>query len=93
VALALAVALPNAVLAVLALRGDARTGTVSTLAGGGLVLWIAVQLAFIRELSPFHPFYVAVGLLQVWLGARLRPGRAAAGGSRRRAAPRSPAAP
>ena len=35
-----------------------------------MVAWILVELAFIRELSFFHPLYVAVGLLMVWAGFR-----------------------
>ncbi|WP_454858970.1 hypothetical protein [Promicromonospora soli] len=71
VALALVVALPNAVLTVTALRRDTRTGPLSILAGVVLVGWIVVQLAFIQGMSWLHPFYVAVGLLQVWTGARM----------------------
>jgi hypothetical protein len=67
----LIVALPNAVLTVAAARGDSRCGPLSILAGVLLVGWILVELAFIRELSFLHPFYVAVGLFQVWLGARV----------------------
>lgn len=67
-ALALAVAVPNAVVAVLVYRGDPRTGVAAEAAGAVLVLWILVELALIRELSFFHPLYVAVGLLMVWLG-------------------------
>jgi hypothetical protein len=70
VALLLTVALPNAVLAVLAWRGDRRTGTAAVATGLLLVVWIVVELAFLRELSFLHPLYVAVGLLLVWLGRR-----------------------
>ena len=42
-----------------------------------LVGWIVVELAFIRELSFFHPLYAAVGVAMVWLGRRL--GRTDAG--------------
>jgi hypothetical protein len=72
VALFLAVAVPNAVLAVLAWRGDRRTGTVAVAVGLVLIAWIAVELAFLRELSFFHPLYLGVGLLLVWLGRRTR---------------------
>lgn len=71
VALALIVALPNGVLTVLAWRGDARCGPLSIVSGGLLVGWIIVELGFIRDLSFLHPFYVGVGLLQCWLGARV----------------------
>lgn len=70
VALGLLVAVPNAVLTVLAVRGDHRTGFVSVGVGALLVGWIVVELAFIRELSFFHPLYVGVGILLIWLGAR-----------------------
>jgi hypothetical protein len=70
VALFLAVALPNAVLTVLAWRGDRRTGPAAVVTGVVLVAWIVVELAFIRELSFFHPLYAAIGLLMVWLGRR-----------------------
>jgi hypothetical protein len=76
-ALALIVALPNAALTVTTLRREARAGSLSILAGVLLVGWIVVELAFIREVSFLHPFYVAVGLLQVGVGARAlrdRPG-------------------
>jgi hypothetical protein len=36
---------------------------------GVLVIgWILVELAFIRELSFFHPLYLAVGGLLLWAG-------------------------
>jgi hypothetical protein len=73
VALLLAVAVPNAVLAVLAWRDDRRTGPAAVATGVLLVVWILVELAFLRELSFFHPLYVAVGLLLVWLGRRAAP--------------------
>ncbi len=69
-ALFLAVAVPNAVVAVLAWRGDRRTGAAAVATGVLLVVWILVELAFLRELSFFHPLYVAVGLAMVWLGRR-----------------------
>ena len=69
-ALFVVVAVPNAVLAVLAWRGDRRTGPVAVATGLVLVAWILVELAFLRELSFFHPLYVAVGLVMVWLGRR-----------------------
>jgi hypothetical protein len=71
-ALFVAVALPNAVLAVLAWRGDRRTGAVAVAVGLVLVAWIVVELAFLRELSFFHPLYLGIGLLMVWLGRRAR---------------------
>ena len=70
-ALLLAVAVPNAVLSVLAWRGDRRTGAAAVATGLLLVGWIVVELTFIQELSFFHPLYVAVGVAMVWLGRRL----------------------
>jgi hypothetical protein len=73
VALLLAVAVPNAMLARLAWRGDRRTGPAAVATGALLVVWILVELAFLRELSFFHPLYVAVGLVLVRLGRRAAP--------------------
>ncbi len=70
VALALLVAAPNALLTVLAARRERSTGLVAVLVGTLLVLWILIELAFIRELSFFHPLYIGVGLALVWLGLR-----------------------
>ena len=47
------------------------TGLVGIAVGTAMVAWILVELAFIRELSFFHPLYVAVGLLMVWAGFRV----------------------
>jgi hypothetical protein len=71
VALILCVAVPNAVLAVLAIRNDRRLPVAAVAVGLLLVAWILVELAIIRELSFFHPFYVSVGLALVLLGRRL----------------------
>jgi hypothetical protein len=71
----MAVAVPNAVLAVLARRGDRRTDAAAVATGALLVGWILVELAFLRELSFLHPLYVAVGLLLVLLGRRAPRGR------------------
>jgi hypothetical protein len=38
--------------------------------GAAMVLWIVVELAFIRGLSFFHPVYVTIGLLMAWAGVR-----------------------
>lgn len=70
IALALLVALPNAVLAAVAARGGRHAGPMGMAVGAGLVLWIAVELAFLRELSFLHPVYAAVGGTMVWTGAR-----------------------
>jgi hypothetical protein len=69
-ALAVLVALPNVALATVAARGNRHTGLVGIVVGAAMVLWIAVELAFIRELSFFHPLYVVVGCVMVWAGAR-----------------------
>jgi hypothetical protein len=70
VALGLLVAVPNGALLVLALQRSRHTGPLGIAVGAAMVVWILVQLAFIRELSFFHPLYVAVGLLMVWAGNR-----------------------
>jgi hypothetical protein len=54
-ALIAVVALPSTALAWLAARGHHRTGDASIVAGILLVGWILIELAFIRELSFFHP--------------------------------------
>lgn len=69
-ALAVTVAAPNAWLALLAWRGDPDTGRWAVGVGAALVGWIVVQLAFIRELSFFHPLYLAIGIALVALGWR-----------------------
>ena len=70
VALGFLVALPNGCLAAVALRRGRHTGLVGIAVGAAMVVWILVELAFIRELSFFHPLYVAVGVVMVWAGAR-----------------------
>lgn len=66
-ALAAIVAVPLSVLAALAWTGDPRTPEAAVVAGGLLMGWIVVQLAFIRELSGFHPFYLGLGAaLAAW---------------------------
>jgi hypothetical protein len=69
-ALTLLVALPNGALAVVAARRSRYTGQVGIAVGAALVTWILIELVFIRELSFFHPLYVAVGLAMVWAGGR-----------------------
>ena len=70
IALGVVVALPSTWLAWLAWRGDRRTDMAALLAGTLLVGWILVELAFIRELSFFHPLYVAIGLVLMVIGRR-----------------------
>ena len=84
VALLLCVAVPNAVLGVLALRKDDRVAGAAVGVGLLLVGWILVELAFIRELSFFHPSYAGIGLVLVLLGRRLQ---RIEGASTRNAAP------
>ena len=54
-----------------ALRRGRYTGLIGIAVGTAMVAWILVELVFIRELSFFHPLYVAVGLLMVWAGFRV----------------------
>lgn len=70
VALALVVGIPTASVAWQAWRGDPRTDRSAVFAGGCLIGWIVVQLLIIRELSFFHPTYLVVGALFVWIGRR-----------------------
>ena len=62
------VALPSTVLARFAWRDDPRTDPMALVAGVLLIGWIVVELVFIRELSFFHPAYVLVGVVLLWLG-------------------------
>jgi hypothetical protein len=70
VALFLLVAVPNGALAAVALRRGRHTGLVGIAVGAAMVVWILVELAFIRELSFFHPLYITVGLVMIWAGVR-----------------------
>jgi hypothetical protein len=70
IALGLVVGLPNAVVAWLAFNREPDAGRAAVAAGFLLIGWIVVELAFIRELSFFHPLYVAIGLVMIWLGRR-----------------------
>jgi hypothetical protein len=72
VALGLFVAAPNSVLAVLARRHDRRAGRVAVVVGILLVVWILVEVAFIRQLSFFQPLYVGIGLVMAGLGNEIR---------------------
>jgi len=69
-ALALLVAAPNVGLAAVALRRSRHTGLVGIAVGVAMVVWILVELAFIRELSFFHPLYLAVGAVMIGAGVR-----------------------
>lgn len=72
VALLLIVAVPFTVLAVRAWRGEQSTGPTAIVLGWGLVAWILVQLAFLREFSAFQPVYAAIGVAFVVAGRRVR---------------------
>ena len=74
VALVLAVVVPNAVVAVLVLRGDRRAGAAAMATGLVLVAWILLELAVLRQTSLLHPLYVAVGLGMTVLGHQLQEG-------------------
>ena len=69
-ALTLVVALPATWLASLAWHGDRRTDGWAVVTGGLLVGWILVELAFIRDFSFFHPTYLVIGLVLIWIGRR-----------------------
>ncbi len=71
IALVLVVAVPNTILTVLAWHRDRRTGAAAVAVGALLIAWILIELAFIRELSFFHPLYVVIGIVMITLGARL----------------------
>jgi hypothetical protein len=68
IALAIIVGLPTAWLAWLAWRADARADAAALLIGMLLIGWILVELAFIREVSFFHPLYVVVGAVLIVVG-------------------------
>ena len=69
-ALTFVVGMPYAVLAAMAWRGDRRWPTASMLCGLGLVAWITVELAFLREPSILHPLCAATGAAFAWVGWR-----------------------
>jgi len=67
-ALAVLVGVPSLVLLILTLRRSPLTSLAAVAVGGGLVVWILVQLAIISQFSFFHPVYVAVGLVLIAAG-------------------------
>jgi hypothetical protein len=69
-ALIVIVAVPATALARQAARGDRRTGETAVFAGVMLIVWIAVEVAFIRQFSRLQPFYVGVGITLVVIGRR-----------------------
>jgi hypothetical protein len=68
IALALIVAVPSTWLAWLAWQADSRTDAVALIVGILIIGWIVVELAFIREVSFFHPVYLVVGAALIWIG-------------------------
>lgn len=71
IALIMTVAAPMTVVAILAWRGDPRTGPVTVAAGILQIWWIVVELAFIQVFSFFHPIYVGIGVAFIVLGRRI----------------------
>ena len=69
--LATFVGFPATALARLAARGNPRIGATAVFAGAVLIGWIAVELAFIRQLSWLQPVYVIVGATFVVIGRRV----------------------
>jgi hypothetical protein len=70
-ALAVIVAIPATALARQAARGDGRTGETALFTGVMLIVWIAVELAFIRQFSGLQPVYIGVGATFVVIGRNL----------------------
>ncbi len=62
IALALVVGVPFTLVAIAAWRSSSRTDQLSIASGAVLVGWIVVEYLFIRELSFFHPLYLAIGI-------------------------------
>lgn len=62
------VAVPMTLAAVACVRRRADAGLVTAGAGLLLVIWIAVELAFIRAYSFFHPTYLAAAVVVLVLG-------------------------
>lgn len=74
-ALMVTIAVPFAVLAWWAARGDWRTDIASIVTGLTLVAWLVIELAFIRELSFLHPLLGATGIGFAISGRRAHPAR------------------
>lgn len=73
-ALSMVVGLPFFLVASYAWRGDRRSGEAALVAGSLLVLWIVVELAFIRELSFLHPLCAVIGAAFAIVGSMTRGG-------------------
>ena len=69
-ALALLVGVPNLVLAWWGFVRHPWAAAGAVVVGAGMILWIVVELAFIRELSFLQPVYVMVGALMIVAGLR-----------------------
>ena len=76
VALLLFVAVPMTGAAVALWRRSAHAIDLLETAGVVLVAWIAVELAFIRAYSWFHPTYLAIAVVVVVMAMVLRAGAA-----------------
>ena len=72
IALACIVGVPSTVLAVQAFRRDTSFAVAAVVVGTLLIGWIGVELAFIRELSFFHPIYAAIGVVFLRAGLAAR---------------------
>jgi predicted CoA-binding protein len=66
------IAIPYSMLMVRAWRGDPASGALAVVCGALTIGWILVQLAFLREFSVFQPVYLAVGVVFVVVGRRVR---------------------
>ena len=67
-ALLVVVAAPMAIVAVLAQRRHPAYRTAAVVAGCLLIAWIAVEIAFIRELSWLQAVFAVVGIVVLLLG-------------------------
>ncbi|MEY9212221.1 hypothetical protein NI17_006670 [Thermobifida halotolerans] len=72
ITLAVVVAVPMAVCALLAAVGSRHTATAAVAAGVLLIGWVLVQPVIIRYFSWLQPFYGLLGVVVAWLGLRLR---------------------
>ncbi len=73
IALLVVVAIPTTAVTWMAARGDRRAADTSVAAGVLLAGWIIVELAFIRQVSFFHPLFLIAGAALIWLGLRTAP--------------------
>jgi len=71
IALLFFVAAPMTLAAVVSLRDPRHAGDIVMGAGLLLVAWIAIELAFIKSYSWFHPTYLALGILVALCGCLL----------------------